>query len=556
MTSIRSEWICDADELERLRSPRDDVLVLESAPKSPADAGYDSGGAGRDSGGAGRDSGGANFDCASGPFRTYRRSLRWTPAPEAAGSEAGGAEADGSEAGGSGRRFRVEQSIDYSLAVPYWAWLFWYPVKRTLGEGPRPGRSLWWSTPDRLDSRQSRLVAAIALLNLVGGVLYGLITQVLTFVAADLGDGSRSEQTSLLATVRVGVVVTVVVMVAADRIGRRKVAIGAFATSGLLTLVAALSPNLWTLGALQFVSRNLAIAGLLCADTIAVEEMPPGSRAMVASLGTLAYGLGAGMVVMTLPLADIGSAGWRLTFLLAGLSLPIVWHVRRHLPESRRYVLLEAERAVKSPGPTEPDGAVRARSTKSVSVSRFVLVGAIFLLLNVFLAPASQLQNDYLRTEVGFSGTLISVFVLLTSTPGGIGVLVGGKVADLYGRRWAIIPGLTALGVFYAVFFSSSNWVMWVASLVASVIGGMAAPALGVIAPELFPTARRGTVRGVITGLAVAGSVIGLVISGWLIDSRGYSFAFSALAVAAVAAAALALALPETRGRELEDINH
>ncbi|MGB6058490.1 MAG: MFS transporter, partial [Microthrixaceae bacterium] len=320
------------------------------------------------------------------------------------------------------------------------------------------------------------------------------------------------------------------------------VAIGAFTASALLTLAAALSPNLWSLGALQFLSRNLAIAGLLCADTIAVEEMPPGSRAMVSSLGTLAYGLGAGLVVMTLPLADLGPSGWRLTFLIAGASLPIIWHVRRHLPESHRYTLLESHRSATS-------------GTRKIRPSRLVLLGAIFLLLNVFLAPASQLQNDYLRTEVGFSGVMISVFVLLTSTPGGIGVLLGGRIADVFGRRWAIIPGLTAVAVFSTWFYASTNWTMWVASLAASVIGGMAAPALGVIAPELFPTARRGTVRGVITGLAVAGSVVGLVVSGWLIDSRGYSVAFLALAFSAVAAAMLAFALPETRGRELEEIN-
>lgn len=539
MTTIYSQWVCDLAELHHRTRARDDVLVLEAPTHSAEPNANATAGAGLGSDPAADPTapagGVASFILASGPFRTYRRTVSWAPAESDDRTHSSDDQPDQ-------RAFRVEQSIDFTLAIPYWAWLFWLPVRRTLGDGPPQGRRLWWSTPDRLTSRQSSLVAAVALLNMVSGVLYGLITQVLTFAAGDMGDGSRSEQTSLLAAVRIGVIVTMLVMVLADRIGRRKVAIGAFTASALLTLAAALSPNLWSLGALQFLSRNLAIAGLLCADTIAVEEMPPGSRAMVSSLGTLAYGLGAGLVVMTLPLADLGPSGWRLTFLIAGASLPIIWHVRRHLPESRRYTLLESRRSTDS-------------GTQKIRPSRLILLGAIFLLLNVFLAPASQLQNDYLRTEVGFSGAMISVFVLLTSTPGGLGVLLGGRIADVFGRRWAIVPGLTAVAVFSTWFYASTNWTMWIASLAASVIGGMAAPALGVIAPELFPTARRGTVRGVITGLAVAGSVVGLVISGWLIDSRGYSVAFLALAASAVAAAMLAFALPETRGRELEEIN-
>ena len=159
----------------------------------------------------------------------------------------------------------------------------------------------------------------------------------LTFISADLGDGSHTEQTTLLAAARLGVVVTVVAMVFADRRGRRRVALWSFAAAGVLTVATAAAPSLWAVGALQLVARNLAVAGLLCVDTIAVEELPAGSRAMVSGLGTLAYGLGAGVVVMTLPLADLGPWGWRLTFVVAGLTLPLVAHAAPHLPESRRF---------------------------------------------------------------------------------------------------------------------------------------------------------------------------------------------------------------------------
>jgi MFS family permease len=524
MPRIHTVSTCDEDELVRRLRPRDDVLVREQVVHS--------------------EPGRTELEGVEGPFRHYRRTVSWSS---------------------QGPDRQLTQDIDYRLAIPYWAWLYSLPVRRTLPAGLPGGRRPWWSTPDRLSPGQSTMVAAVTLFNLVGGLLYGLLTQVLTFVAADLGDGSRSQQTTLLAVVRIGIVVTIVVMALADRVGRRRMALIAFVGSAVLTLLTALAPGLWAVGALQFVSRNLAIAGLLCVDTIAVEELPPGSRAMVAGLGTLSYGLGAGIIVMTLPLADLGAGGWRLTFVVAGLSLPVIWHAARHLPESGRFTRLAAERSAVEHRATEHGAAEHGGETATAAALtlrtgrvdrwRFILVGAIFFLLNVFLAPSSQLQNDYLRTEVGFSGLLITVFVLATSTPGGLGVLAGGRIADTRGRKWAIVPGLLAIGIFNAIFFSSVGVPMWVASLCGSLIGGLAAPALGVIAPELFPTARRGTVRGVVAAIAVGGSVVGLLTSGWLIDARGYATAFTLLAVAPIAGALVALAIPETRGRELEDIN-
>jgi MFS family permease len=330
-------------------------------------------------------------------------------------------------------------------------------------------------------------------------------------------------------------------MFLADRRGRRRVAIVSFTTAALLTVAGAFSPSWWAFGALQFVARNLAIAGLLCVDTIAVEELPPGSRAMATGLGALAYGLGAGIVVVTLPLADLGDWGWRLSFLVAGVTLPIVWHARRHLPESQRFERLAAE-----PAPSR-----RPR----VNGARFLLLAAMFFLFNVFAAPASQLQNDYLRADRGYSGLLIAVFVVLTSTPAGIGVVLGGRLADLKGRRAAIVPGLSAFGIFSVVFFSLAGPPMWVASLLASTIGALAVPAMGVIAPELFPTTHRGGVRGTLTAIAVGGSVCGLLLAGSIVDSTSYATAFTVLAIAPLIAAGLAFAVPETRGKELEELN-
>ncbi len=285
-------------------------------------------------------------------------------------------------------------------------------------------------------------------------------------------------------------------------------------------------------------SRNLAIAAMLAADTLSVEELPAGSRAAAQGLGALSYGLGAGAVVLALPLADLGSAGWRLVFGVTVLCVPLIWIGARHLPESRRFLTR--------------DTTARARR---VSPGRFVFLGVLFFLLNAFVAPSSQLQNDYLRGDRGFDGSRITLFIVVTSLPGLFGILVGGRLADRRGRRLAIIPGLVAMAVFGAGFFVLAGAPMWVSATLAAGLGTLAIPALGVLAPELFPTARRGTARGGLSALATAGSAAGLLLAGALVDRMGYGNAFMWLAIGPLIAAALAFGVPETSGRELEELN-
>src|SRR3546814_8000085 len=123
------------------------------------------------------------------------------------------------------------------------------------------------------------------------------------------------------------------------------------------------------------------------------------------------------MCLGVLPLADTGEGGWRLLFGLALLGLPVVRVVARHLAESRRFEVTHVDVGMAGHG------------------RRFWLLAASALLLGLFTAPASQLMNEFLRDERGFSAARISMFSILTNTPGGIGVLIGGRLADTRGRR-------------------------------------------------------------------------------------------------------------------------
>jgi MFS family permease len=188
---------------------------------------------------------------------------------------------------------------------------------------------------------------------------------------------------------------------------------------------------------------------------------------------------------------------------------------------------------------------------------RLLLLAVSGLLTNLFAAPNSQFSNQFLRTERGFSGGRIGLISLTAGTPGAIGIVVGGRVADVRGRRWVAAVALTVGSVFTVGFFFARGWAMWLLATVGTVVSAAAIPALGVYGPELFPTGLRGRANGLVAVSSLVGSGAGLVLAGLLSDRIGRI----GPAMAVVAAGPLLLAVlivvayPETAGRELEDLN-
>jgi predicted MFS family arabinose efflux permease len=457
------------------------------------------------------------FTAAVGPVHSYERRVDATPEPDG--------------------RLRVRQVVDYRLAVPYFGFIFVPASRRTLGRIGAPRPAPWWAPPDTVDSRASVALGTLCLLSWVAGYMGTILTQTVTYAAEEFGSG-KGAQGVALAVVRADVLLTVLIVSLADRRGRRSVLLTATAVACVLTATGALAPALSWLAGSQVVARGFVTAVGILIAVVAVEEMPAGSRAYAVSLLSLAAAGGAGLCVLLLPLCDLASWAWRGLYLVPLLGVPVVRHIARRLPESRRF------------------GAPHADAVMAGHGQRLWLLAASAFLLAMFVAPASQFQNEYLRTERGYSGGTISLFTILTGTPGFIGIVAGGRLAE-HGRRLvgavAIVVGVGAT----LLVFLSTGWPIWAWSLIGSIVGAAAVPALGVYGPELFPTGLRGRANGIISGVGRVGSVVGLVVVGWFGDRTGRLS--SGLAVLAIGPALLALlillAYPETAHRELEDLN-
>jgi putative MFS transporter len=349
----------------------------------------------------------------------------------------------------------------------------------------------------------------------------------------------KSAQGVALASTRADILFILVLVALADRRGRQRLLLIAAAGASVLSGLGALSPSLPWLAASQVGASGFGSAAVVIITIMAAEAMPRSSRAYSLSLLTVVASIGSGALLGLLFIADLSPGSWRVLYAIGLLGVPMVIGIGRRLPESSRFLA------------SHPDVPLGGHGRRL-----WLLAGAA-LLLNLFVAPTSEFLNDFLRHERHYSAGTISLFVALTSIPGGLGLMIGGRKAETSGRR--MVAAVAVLGgvVFTVIEFLTRGPLMWSASAVAAALGAAIVPAFGIYGPELFPTSLRGRANAIIQGLARVGSVIGLVVVGRLADHVGsFGPAIALVGLGPLALVVLILvAFPETAHQELEDLN-
>lgn len=451
------------------------------------------------------------------------------------------------------------------LRVPFFGWFF-VPLlrlaqrrrRRYIGEalvanvegGPAPGppKPIPLLPTERFNQEQTTMLAAAALAAAIATFGAGLFGQQADFVA-DSFDSSDAALGRSLAVSRLGVIVSVIVTAAADRRGRRVLLVVAVVGVGVANLASAFAPNLETFTAFQVLVRGFVNSALAVAGIAALEEAPERSRGFSTAMIALAAGLGFSFAVATLPISDLGSEAWRISFALSGVSLVLIPRLARLLPESRRYLDIVTAHIERG----------QLKELLSPRLRRLLLLlGAMFLLGNLFNAPSSQLMNRFLSDERGFSGFDIAVFrAVTTSLSGLLGLLIASRLIEMRGRKPVGGVGVVAGHSIQIVFFLASGALLWLSSAGSVFFAAGGGIALAALSAEVFPTEVRATSSALLTIVAVIGSATGLVLAGELSDPLGgLGNAIALLGIPAVLAVALIVPrLPEPAGRRLDDVS-
>jgi EmrB/QacA subfamily drug resistance transporter len=135
-------------------------------------------------------------------------------------------------------------------------------------------------------------------------------------------------------------------------------------------------------------------------------------------------------------------------------------------------------------------------------------------------------------------------------------LLLGGKIGDLFGRKWTLIAGLSGFAIASAIGGAAPSFaVLAGARALQGVFGALLAPAtLSLLTTTFTDPSERGRAFGIFGAIAGSGASIGLLLGGALtevLDWRAVMYVNLVLAIAAVAGALTLLhnQAPESRPR-------
>jgi MFS family permease len=414
-------------------------------------------------------------------------------------------------------------------------------------------RSFMNRVPVGVNGAGLRLLVAVGVALMFEEYDLAIVTAALKQISAELAL-SEERMPLGLALMRLGALPAFVFVPFADRWGRRPVFLASIVGMGLFTFATAFVQNASQFVLMQALTRACFVTGSATAFVIMAEELPAAHRGwgmgMLAALGACGHGLGALLFsqIERLPY------GWRALYAVGLVPVLMSGYFARRVIETRRFSDHASTRAKQPP--------LRAWLAPLGSLAtRHPLRAAALALSGVLMAfatlPSFQLSGYFVQSELGFTPARYSAMIVIGGGVGILGNMVGGRLGDSLGRKRVGIVLLSGFPLAAFGFFRGGPvgaMFAWVA-LVFTFMGGRLI--LRALSIELFPTAQRAAAAGMFSFAEAMGAVIGLLAI-YAYDVRAtadLARVVPAIACVTLLAALLVLVFPETRQRELEDIN-
>lgn len=405
----------------------------------------------------------------------------------------------------------------------------------------------WPARMPALERRQWRVLGLLGAAEFVDHYDVGLLSILLLQIQRGLG--VPEEEIGLVAgVIRLGALLSLVAGVLADRLGRRRLLLFTVLGFTLTTFLTAFARTPLEFTILQLIGRGFLYAETAIAIVVVTEELAAKDRGFgLGLLGALgAFGHGAAAIALSF--VDTIPYGWRSLYAIGALPLLGLAWLRRSLPETRRFAAREASDARW----WQPLAALA-----TAYPGRLVALLGVAFTLDFAAGAAVAFMAKTLQEVHGYAPSDVTLLYLL----GGVLAVAGNQAAGLWsdriGRRPVLVTLLLVMGVAYAGFYDTRGfWIapLWIVQVFALQGVTVLVRALG---SELFPTSYRSTASALRMLVATLGGFAGLALESALYPLLGsHALAITALLPALLVAVALVyFALPETAGRELEEVS-
>ena len=288
----------------------------------------------------------------------------------------------------------------------------------------------------------------------------------------------------------------------------------------------------------------------------------------------------AGPVAMAISFLIIPNFGWRVMFIIGGVSAILVWIVRHGLPESPRWyesqgqydkaeaILTEVEHGIEQQkGITlqmpEVEEAVIGDKAENVSwtelfkgamLGRFIVASACLIAMNTLIYTiVNWLPTIFVREGISVVKSVGMTAIMMLGAP--LGVFVSSQLTDRFPRKYLAVSLLFLIAVVSVIYSVQRDeiYIMFMGFLMTILIYYYVCFSCSVYVPELFPTSIRLRGMGAANAVGRLSAVFSPYGVAWLLTNYGTLAVFEALAVFILLIAALIFVMGvETRYKSLE----
>jgi len=376
---------------------------------------------------------------------------------------------------------------------------------------------------------------------------------------------------------------TLVLGYVADRFGRRLIFTWSLVWYMVCTVIMAFQTSGFALDIWRFIAGIGIGVELVTIDTYISELIPSQERgrayamnqfitfAVVPVVAFLAYALNG-----TRP---FGLDYWRVVILIGSVGAVVVWILRRHIPESPRWLARHgrieeaekivadierrviAEKGISLPTPQaispEKEGRGSLKEIFAPGYRRRTIILSIFNMAQVigFYGFAAWVPTLLIHRGIHVTASLGYAFVIAIANP--FGPLLGMLFADKLERKTQICGGLLTMAIVIAIFSQvSTPWILIGLGVLFTLAANIMSYAYHGYQAELYPTRVRARAIGFVyswsrISAAFAGLAIGILLHGYGVPGVAVFVGMSMLV-----AICMILLGPSTKGLSLETINH